>query len=269
MQYYKCDQQAHALLERIKKQEIATSPTLAIISVGSDPASEAYVRGKIKDAEYCDFKTIHISFGANERFNNVVHAVEELNKRADIYGIIVQQPLPYSPDRVASIISRIAPEKDVDGLTKNSPFVPCTAMGVMDIINTTVHDISGKMVLVIGRSKLAGKPIAEMALAQNATVTIAHSKTRNLNDLLPLYDIIVTAVGQRNLVDLQLCKQAELVVDVGITRADGKLWGDCYNMDNTGDGTIVTPVPGGVGLMTRAMLMRNLMLSRKMPSNFE
>ncbi len=260
MKYYYCKELANDVLDEIREKvkRHDKKPTLAILTIGHDPASEVYVRGKLNDASRCNIHTMHISFDDGIHPIRVDDEIKRLNKCKQISGIIVQQPMPFDKETSECIIERVSPFKDVDGLHADSAFTPCTALGVMKIIHEAIGDITGYNVLVIGRSKLAGEPIAKLALKNNATVTVAHSYTRHLDCMLPHYDVIISAAGIPNLVNLELCTNAKLVIDVGINHVDGKLCGDCYNMHDTGDGTLVTPVPGGVGLMTRAMLMKNV-----------
>lgn len=256
MRYYYCKGRADQILHYARSA--VGLRTLAIITVGDDPASEAYVRGKLNDAAKSRIDTIHIKFSKDTKYSTVKATIDWLNSNRDVNGIILQLPTTFTKSDEKQLANCVHYRKDVDGLAPSSKYKPCTALGVMDIIHQNIVSIRGLRVLVIGRSKLAGEPIAQMCLAEDATVTIAHSCTKNLNELLAQNDIIISAAGRPRLVNLQLCKQAKLVVDVGINRVDGKLVGDCYNMDDTGSGTIVTPVPGGVGLMTRAMLMANV-----------
>lgn len=260
MKYINCKQYAQEILDEVKA--IPNKKKLVIISVGEDEASHRYVRGKIKDAEYCDIPYEHIQIADdNMAALNLLATITENNLDKEVGGIILQLPLPESLDNIPFWES-IAPEKDVDGLTKDSYFKPCTPKGIVHLLEKELGDLTGKNALVIGRSILVGMPLAEMLLDKDCTVMVAHSKTdRNwLRRRLHDSDIVVSAVGKPEFLDLEDCWDAEIVVDVGINRdANGKLCGDCYEFDEYENPTLkVTPVPGGVGLLTRAMLMKNV-----------
>ena len=257
MQYIDCKKYANEILEEVKA--ILNKKTLLILTVGEDPASLSYVKGKIKDCEYCDVPYEHAvipaSFTAAGELDYKIKSGNECNK---IGGIIVQLPLPKGMDE-QYFTNKVMLTKDVDGFKENSPFSPCTPEGIMYILKKELGDLTGKKALVIGRGKLVGEHIAKMLLDANCTVTVAHSKTKDLNWELQNAEIIISAVGRPKTVDLGWCWNAEIVVDVGVNRDEnGKLCGDCYNFMGTGDGLKVTPVPGGIGLMTRAMLMKHM-----------
>ena len=225
------------------------------MTVGEDPASKSYVKGKIKDCEYCGIPYEHVQCVDDTLAWNIHKA----NCNDDVSGIIVQLPLPKYMDE-QFYTDQVLITKDVDGFKHNSPFKPCTPEGIMYILEKELGDLTGKTALVIGRGKLVGEPITKMLIDANCTVTVAHSKTTNLHGLLGLHhDIIITAVGKPNLVNLKWCS-ADVVIDVGVNRDEnGKLCGDCYNFDpDDGSNMKVTPVPGGIGLMTRAMLMKHV-----------
>lgn len=253
MQYIDCKQYANEILEQVKATP--NKKALTILTVGEDPASKSYVKGKIKDCEYCGVPYEHIQCVDDTLAWNIHKA----NCNDDVSGIIVQLPLPEWMDE-QFYTDQVLVTKDVDGFKHNSPFKPCTPEGIMYILENELGDLTGKTALVIGRGKLVGEPIAKMLIDANCTVTVAHSKTKNLHGLLGLHhDIIITAVGKPNLINLKWCS-ADVVIDVGVNRDDnGKLCGDCYNFDASDDSNIkVTPVPGGIGLMTRAMLMKHV-----------
>lgn len=253
MQYIDCKQYANEILEQVKATP--NKKALTILTVGEDPASKSYVKGKIKDCEYCGIPYEHIQCVDDTLAWNIHKA----NCNDDVSGIIVQLPLPKGMDE-QFYTDQVLITKDVDGFKHNSPFKPCTPEGIMYILEKELGDLTGKTALVIGRGKLVGEPITKMLIDANCTVTVAHSKTKNLHGLLGLHhDIIITAVGKPNLVNLKWCS-ANVVIDVGVNRDEhGKLCGDCYNFDPSDDSNIkVTPVPGGIGLMTRAMLMKHV-----------
>lgn len=267
MQYIDCKKYAQEILDEVKA--IPDKKKLVIISVGEDEASKVYVKGKLKDAEYCGIPTEHIQI-KDTIFSNLrlMEAIQENNDDDDVAGIIVQLPLPKHYGDI-NYCDLIVPWKDVDGLSSDSYFEPCTPLGIMYLLEKEIGDLTGKNALVIGRSELVGKPLAKMLLDKDCTVTVAHSKTQveNLHHHLLYADIIISAVGKPNLIDLKMCEFSDIVVDVGINRdEDGNLCGDCYNfkinhLSVLQEHTKVTPVPGGVGLLTRAMLMRNVALA--------
>ena len=257
MQYIDCQKYAQEILDEVKA--IPNKKTLVIITVGDDMASQSYVKGKIKDCEYCGVPVIHTKF--NPLVHNqheVVHYIRECNKSESIGGIIVQLPLPegWNETLLTYTIDR---DKDVDGFRTASKFKPCTPEGIMYVLEKELGDLTGMNALVIGRGKLVGKPVAQMLLDADCTVTIAHSKTKYLCETIEYSDIIVSAVGKANTVDLEQCYRAKAVIDVGVNRdANGKLCGDCFNFGEVYRETRVTPVPKGIGLITRAMLMKHM-----------
>ena len=253
MKYIDCKQYANEILEQVKATP--NKKALTILTVGEDPASKSYVKGKIKDCEYCGIPYEHIQCVDDTLSWNIHKA----NCNDDVSGIIVQLPLPKGMDE-QFYTDQVLITKDVDGFKHNSPFKPCTPEGIMYILEKELGDLTGKTALVIGRGKLVGEPITKMLIDANCTVTVAHSKTKDLHGLLGMHhDIVITAVGKPNLVNLKWCS-ANVVIDVGVNRDEnGKLCGDCYNFDPSDDSNIkVTPVPGGIGLMTRAMLMKHV-----------
>jgi methylenetetrahydrofolate dehydrogenase (NADP+)/methenyltetrahydrofolate cyclohydrolase len=256
MQYIDCAKYANEILEQVKT--VPNKKKLAILTVGNNPASASYVKGKIKDCEYCGIPYQHIMIGDTPSAGSELFTeINLLNADDSVGGIIVQLPLPNLPE--SFYVDQVRIDKDVDGFRANSPFKPCTPEGIMYILNKELGDLTGKKALVIGRGKLVGEPIAKMLLDANCTVTVAHSKTNDLYWELQNADIIISAVGRQNTIDLGWCWNAEIVIDVGVNRDEhGKLCGDCYNFNDTDNGLKVTPVPGGIGLMTRAMLMKHV-----------
>src|SRR6201996_7466815 len=249
-------------------------PGLATVLVGNDPASEVYVRNKGKTAEALGFKSVHIALPADTTQEALLAKVRELNADTSVHGILVQLPLPKGLDET-SVLDTLDPAKDVDALTpKNAGLllsgrahlVSCTPAGVMMLLKEDVGDIAGKDVLVIGRSLLFGKPAAQLLLAANATVTMAHSRTRDLPALAKRADILVAAIGKPNYVKGDWIKPGGVVIDVGINRVDTpdgkyKIVGDVDYEAASQVAGFITPVPGGVGAMTIVCLMRNTVIA--------
>jgi len=249
-------------------------PGLATVLVGNDPASEVYVRNKGKTAETLGFKSVHIALAADTTQDVLLAKVRELSADKSVHGILVQLPLPKHLDE-AAVLDALDPAKDVDALTPTNAglllsgrahLVSCTPAGVMLLLKEYVGDIAGKDVLVIGRSLLFGKPAAQLLLAANATVTMAHSRSRDLPAIARRADILVAAIGKPELVKADWIKPGAVVIDVGINRVDAgggktKLVGDVdYDAAKEVAGAI-TPVPGGVGAMTIVCLMQNTLIA--------
>ena len=269
-----CSEQA---LELISKNIGDTPPTLVIYRIGDDPASAVYVRNKVRAAERVGIRAIVREYPAELRPSNFLHVTKSIEMDAEnpeIDGIMVQLPLPeewYD----GSLIDRIPPEKDVDGLTSENMGLlyddrawhdPCTAKGIMWLLHENGIHITGKHVVVVGRSEIVGRPVAMMALANNATVTICHSHTKNLAEMTRQADILIVAVGKPKLITADMVKPGAVVVDVGINRTEeGKLVGD-VDFDNVKEvAGWITPVPGGIGPMTVAMLMHNTFHAQRKP----
>ena len=263
-------QEAAAEVAALKAQGVA--PCLAVILVGEDPASQVYVRGKINDCVECGILSRSIRLPATATQAELLAQVAALAADDTVHGILVQLPLPAQIDERA-VIDAIPPQKDVDGfspvnvgrLQAGEPcFQPCTPAGCIRMIESTGTKIEGKHAVVIGRSNIVGKPAAMLLLAQNATVTVCHSKTQNLAQLCAGADILVAAVGRAGFVTGDMVKPGAVVIDVGINRgADGKLHGDVDFAAAAQKAAWITPVPGGVGPMTRAMLMHNTVLAAR------
>ena len=242
------------------------TPCLAVILVGEDPASQVYVRGKAKDCGDCGIDSRVIRLPEQTTQAELLKLVGELAADKAVNGILVQLPLPAQIDEKA-VINAIPPEKDVDGFSPvnvgrmqiGEPcFLPCTPAGCIRMIESTGTSIEGKHAVVIGRSNIVGKPAALLLLTKNATVTICHSRTANLKELCAGADILVAAVGKAGFVTGDMVKPGAVVIDVGINRGeDGKLHGDVDFAAAAEKAAYITPVPGGVGPMTRAMLMKN------------
>lgn len=263
---------AGEIRQEIKKEtgnilkERNSKPGLAVIIAGEDPASAIYVRNKEKAALEVGYHSVVKRFPAEITQDELLAAVDEINQDEKIHGMIVQLPLPKHINE-KEIINRIDPKKDVDGLHPASlgalvigdeGLVSCTPKGCIRLIKETGIDIAGKKAVVLGRSNMVGKPVALLLLQENATVTICHSRTKNLKEELLQADIIVAAVGLAKLVKKDMVKKGAVIIDVGINRSeDGKLCGD-VDFDEVFElASFITPVPGGVGPMTIAMLLSN------------
>ena len=247
-------------------KEKGITPCLAVVLVGEDPASQVYVRGKINDCAQCGIESRSIRLPEDVTQAELLAQVKQLAEDASVHGILVQLPLPAQIDE-KTVIDAIPPEKDVDGFSPvnvgrmqiGEPcYLPCTPAGCIRMIESTGMEIAGKHAVVIGRSNIVGKPAAMLLLAKNATVTVCHSRTQNLKELCASADILVAAVGRAGFVTGEMVKPGAVVIDVGINRgADGKLHGDVDFDAAAEKAAWITPVPGGVGPMTRAMLMLN------------
>ncbi|MCR5672359.1 MAG: bifunctional methylenetetrahydrofolate dehydrogenase/methenyltetrahydrofolate cyclohydrolase FolD [Lachnospiraceae bacterium] len=240
--------------------------TLAVIQVGNDPASSVYVGNKKKACEYIGIGSAAYELPEETSQEELLSLIDELNADDKIHGILVQLPVPKHIDE-KTVINRISPKKDVDGFHPESVgnlcigqegFVSCTPAGIIELLKRSNVSIEGKECVVIGRSNIVGKPMALLLLANNGTVTICHSRTKNLKDVCKRADILVAAVGKPKMITSEYIKEGAVVIDVGIHRMDnGKLCGD-VDFDDVKDHTsAITPVPGGVGPMTIAMLMAN------------
>ena len=245
---------------------LSRRPGLAVIIVGDNPASRTYVNSKRKDCEECGIYSEEYALPADAGQAALMEIIESLNGRADIDGILCQLPLPEGYDEEAVLLA-IDPDKDVDGfhpvnvgrLSTGQPcFVPCTPAGVMEMLRECGIDPKGKECVVVGRSNIVGKPMAMLLLAAHGTVTICHSRTRDLGEVCRRADILVAAVGKRDLITADMVKEGAVVIDVAMNRNDaGKLCGDVDYGPVSEKASYITPVPGGVGPMTRAMLMVN------------
>ena len=254
----------------LKEQGI--TPGLAVILVGDDPASQTYVRNKQKACAEVGFYGEQINLPADTTQEQLLAVVEELNNREDIHGILCQLPLPRGLDDSA-VIAAIDPNKDVDAfhaenvghiMIGDQHFLPCTPAGVMELIHRSDITVEGKHCVVIGRSNIVGKPMAMLLLQENGTVTICHSRTRDLAAVCRQADILVAAVGRAKFVTADMVKPGATVIDVGINRDEnGKLCGDVDYAAVEPIAGAITPVPGGVGPMTIAMLMKNTLTAAK------
>lgn len=258
--------------EVVKLKEQGIVPGLAVILVGEDPASRSYVKGKEKGCEQVGIYSELIEFPETITEERLLAEIDRLNGDDRINGILVQLPLPKHIEEKA-IIERISPEKDVDGfhpisvgrmMTGQDTFLPCTPHGIVELVKETNLDVSGKHVVVIGRSNIVGKPVGQLFLNENATVTYCHSRTQNMKELTKLADILIVAVGRPKMVTADYIKEGAVVIDVGVNRLEtGKLCGD-VDFDNVLDvAGYITPVPKGVGPMTITMLLHNTVESAK------
>ena len=248
-------------------------PGLAVILVGDDPASAVYVRNKHKGCLDVGFKSFQIEMPKETSEEELLLKINELNNNPEVHGILVQLPLPkhISEDK---IINAINPQKDVDAfhpvnvgkiLIGNYDFLPCTPAGVMQLLKFYNVEISGKECVVIGRSNIVGKPMALLLLAENGTVTVCHSRTKNLAEAAKRADILVVAIGKSKFVGKDMVKPGAVVIDVGMNRnAEGKLTGDVAFAEAEKVASYITPVPGGVGPMTITMLLKNTLTARKL-----
>lgn len=244
---------------------------LAVIIVGEDPASKIYVANKKKACEDLGIVSHEYALPADTTEEELLSLVKELNESPAINGILCQLPLPKHLDEKL-IINSISPEKDVDAFHPHNvgrimigdyDFVPCTPAGIMEMLDYEGISVEGKSCVVIGRSNIVGKPMGMLLLHKNGTVTICHSRTRNLAEICRGADILVAAVGRANFVTADMVKEGAVVIDVGMNRENGKLCGD-VDFENVKDKTsAITPVPGGVGPMTIAMLMKNTLTAAK------
>ncbi len=246
---------------------VGVQPCLATVLVGDDPASATYVQSKHKDAKEVGIVTRDHRLAATFKQNELRELVQLLNNDPAVHGILIQLPLP-SHIHEFDILTSLNPLKDVDGLTPYNigmlqsgiaALKPCTPSGIMELLDYYKIDVSGMDVVIVNRSNLVGKPLLTLMLERDATVTICHSKTKGLNEKLRSADLVVTAVGNRQRFTLtaNMVKEDVIIIDVGIARVDGRLTGDLDFDSVKQKASWITPVPGGVGLMTRAMLLKN------------
>lgn len=247
-------------------------PKLVVIQVGNDEASNVYIKQKVKMCDYVGYDYEHIKLEDSVSTDDVLELINRLNKDKEVNGILVQMPLPDHID-TSLVQNAVLPEKDVDGLSdlnsgmlmhQKDALYPCTPYGVIEILKRYDITITSKNVTIVGRSNLVGKPLALLMLNEGATVTMCHSKTKNLEEFTRKADILVVATGKKHLVNSDMVKNGAIVIDVGITKENGKLYGD-VDFDSVKDKVeYITPVPGGVGPMTVAMLASNVLKAYKM-----
>ena len=251
-------------------QQKGITPTLAVVLVGDNKASKSYVNSKHKACLENNINSVKIELDENISTASLLNEIEKLNNDSEVHGILVQLPLPKHID-AEQILNAVSPQKDVDGfhpinvgklVIGEAKLIPCTPLGILEMIKFTGDEIDGKLALVIGRSNIVGKPISTLLLQNNATVITAHSKTKNLDSLLEQADIIVSCVGSAHfLTGEEKVKETVTIIDVGNNYKDGKLVGD-VNLENfMGKVKYISPVPGGVGPLTITMLMRNTLVA--------
>lgn len=251
------------------KAEIKTymiKPCLAVIQIGNDEASNVYINAKQKACSEVGIYLKHIKFDEDSREIEIINKIIELNNDEYVHGILLQLPIPekFNEEKLINYISR---NKDVDGLTdinvgklinNKKCLVSCTPQGIIKLLEESGVSIPGKNVVIVGRSKLVGKPLISLFLNNDATITVCHSKTNNLKEFTKNADILVVAVGKKHLITEDMVKKDSVVIDVGINRIDGKLYGDVDYENVKNKVSLITPVPGGVGPMTVAMLLCNV-----------
>lgn len=257
----------YKMSEEVKeiKERYGRAPHLAVIIVGDDPASQSYVKGKSKACEEVGISNTTIELSSDITQLDLLNKIGELNRNKNIDGILVQLPLPKHIDEEV-IMRYIDPMKDVDGFnpvnvnglyTGKDCIKPCTPTGILKLLNNANVEIEGKNVVVLGRSNIVGLPVSKMLLDENATVTICHSKTKNLKEITSQADILIVAIGKPKFITSDMVKEGAVVIDVGVNRIDKKLVGD-VDFDNVKNKTsVITPVPGGVGPMTITCLLEN------------
>jgi len=260
-----------SLAEEIKKGKIEAS--LAVVQVGDDPGSKIYVNSKEKDAKEIGINSVVHRLPGDTSQEALANLIRSLNSDESIKGILVQLPLPKHLNE-SDILDLISPKKDVDGLHEvnmgklllgKEPYhYPCTPSGIMEMIHSTKMELKGKNAVVIGRSNIVGKPIAQLLLREHVTVTMCHSRTKDLGYFCKNADILVVAIGRTKFVKADLVKEGAIVIDVGMNRTAEGLFGDVDFDDVKNKTSFITPVPGGVGPMTRAILMRNCVRAAKM-----
>ena len=246
--------------------KIGNLPGLAVVIVGENPASQVYVRNKKKACEQVGFNSWVYEMPESTTQEELNSLIDKLNEDNAVHGILVQLPLPKHLDE-EQVILRIRPDKDVDAfhpynvgrITIGNPkFLPCTPAGIMELLHRSNIEISGKECVVVGRSNIVGKPMALLLLAENGTVTVCHSKTKDLKEVCRRADILVVAIGKADFVTADMVKEGAVVIDVGMNRnAEGKLTGDVDFKSVSEVASYITPVPGGVGPMTITMLLQN------------
>ena len=258
---------------RAEVERLARTPGLAVVLVGENPASQIYVRGKARDCEECGIRCMDFRLPAQTTESELLTLIAELNGRADVDGILVQLPLPEGI-RERRVLEAIAPEKDVDAfhpedvgrlVQGQARYLPCTPAVVMELLRAAGVDPAGRRAVIVGRSNIVGKPMALLLLQADATVTVCHSRTPDLADECRRADILISAVGRRGLITADMIKPGAAVVDVAMNRdEDGKLCGDVDFAAACAVAAHITPVPGGVGPMTRAMLMENTLRAARL-----
>ncbi|PKE60736.1 bifunctional methylenetetrahydrofolate dehydrogenase/methenyltetrahydrofolate cyclohydrolase FolD [Macrococcoides caseolyticum] len=256
-------------VEQLKAKGV--TPNLTVILVGNDGASQSYVNNKKKSAEKIGMSSSIIHLDESTTEAALLEEIDKLNNDDNVHGILVQVPLPKQIDET-KVLEKIAPEKDVDGFNPINigrlyagveTYIPCTPLGIMEILKHADIDLEGKDVAVIGRSHIVGQPVAKLLTDANATVTLLHSRSKDMDAVLKRSDVIVSAVGKPGLVTKDVVKQGAVIVDVGNTVVDGKLTGDVVYDEVSEVAGAITPVPGGVGPLTITMVLNNTLLAAK------
>lgn len=266
-----------SLKEEVKKiKEKGIVPKLAVIMVGNDPASKVYVKNKSKACEHVGIEFEEYILEETTNMEELLSLIEKLNKNKNIHGILLQSPIPKGLD-INFAFEKISPDKDVDGFNPinvgkltigQDSFVPCTPYGIVKFLEKYKIETEGKNVVILGRSNIVGKPLIQCMLNKNATVTVCHSKTKNLKEITKNADILISAIGKAKFVTEDMVKSEAVIIDVGINRTeDGKLVGDVDFENVYSKSSYITPVPGGVGPMTIAMLMNNVVKATKKIEN--
>lgn len=268
-----------ALAAEIKRQvkesagRMPRQPGLAVVLIGSNPASRTYLASKEKDCRDCGFLSFEHRLPEDTREADLLALIRRLNQDPKIDGILIQMPLPEHMD-TQQVLQAVLPEKDVDGfhpinvgrLSIDDPlFIPCTPAGIMEMLRAYHIPIRGKRCVVVGRSNIVGKPISRLLMQEDGTVTVCHTKTENLGSITREADILVSAAGQLDLITADMVKEGAVVIDVGMNRREDGTWSGDVDFDAVAPkASYITPVPGGVGATTRAVLMRNLLKAAKM-----
>ena len=265
------------ILDNLKEEvlKLQEKPKLVVIQVGNNESSNIYINQKIKMCNSVGYTYEHIKLNDNVKTEEVITIIDELNKDNSVNGILVQMPLPSHLDEKI-IQNRINEYKDVDGLTdinsgkllhKKECLSPCTPLGIIELLKRYNINIEGKNIVVLGRSILVGKPLANMLINENATVTVCHSKTQNIEEHTKRADILIVAIGSPKKITKDMVKEKSIIIDVGITKVDNQIYGD-VDFENVKDKVkYITPVPGGIGQMTVAMLAKNILKAYKLQKN--
>ncbi len=266
---------ADALLESLRSDIQKLNPKLVVVQVGDDPASASYIRQKLKSCEAVGLRHEHKHLSEKTTLKELMSLIDELNTDADVTGFIVQLPLPkHLQAHVPDVIRSIDPKKDIDGFgaynlgkmflsVEFEHLPPATPSGVIELLKYYKLPIEGKHAVIVGRSNIVGKPLSIMLLNRGATVTICHSKTKNLSDMTKQADILIAAVGSPKMIKAEMVKKGAVVIDIGVSRVDGKLYGD-IDFDAVSEvASAITPVPGGVGPLTVASLIRNCVTAKQ------
>ena len=265
----KIREQVSKEVEKLKEKNIF--PKLAVIMVGEDPASKVYVRNKSKACMNTGIEYEEFLLNENTTMEELLKLIKELNERKDIHGILLQSPIP-KPLDIYSAFETIDFRKDVDGFhpinigrltLKRQTFISCTPHGVMKLLEEYNIDLKGANVVILGRSNIVGKPLAQCLLNEDATVTICHSKTKNIGEITKNADIVISAIGKPKFVTADMVKEGAVVIDVGINRLETGIVGDVDFEEVSKKASFITPVPGGVGPMTIAMLLNNVVIAAK------